>query len=696
MKATLKGRYEVNKSTAAVATFALNAGDVRVKASMTDATFVRGLSLNGLALSLEKPGAFIFDYNVPTKDVRFQFMNSVRLMEKTVNLTYTHARGDNRTAIDGSMVLDPANKVSVSYTVGEPGACKVKYVYAHGELLRTVLEPCYDVSKNSWDFAITRKFEGGDSLKATYHTTTKNLGLEWNRNTKDRASFKISAAVDLAEPQKTPKLIAETSQKPNDHCRLDVLLTGDVTPPRTQTICGSHVDIMDGRIKRSLQQQFSRSNAFGANTSVIAVQVKLLLAAISSFPPSTYSSRPTSLLALLPVVVMGSPKEKTTTTTTSASSPAKALPSSSSKAPQETTPPTPPATAPVPPEWSASLQAYYGHGPAAMMPQAFYSPAPVAAAQPIVWGAQQVMPPYGSPIAYASFYPHGGFYAQPPTNAGMPYRTPETEGRPPETKDKRSSVKGTSKDGGSSPGKSGIATKGSSGAGDNASQSDDSATEGSSDTKEDDGQLKDHSPTRKRTYGNISAEGKLGGINDNFLFKFATRGCSFPLVGPGEASHPFSTAQYSGANAESSYSGKVRTAKKLPVSAPGRAALPAPQTNLNIGMDLWGSSHAGSDTKDERELRRERRKQSNRESARRSRLRKQQECEELARRVADLNSENNALKAELKNLKKLCGELEAENKSIMGELKQTHGPEYLSGLGVSIDPPELQAAGACS
>ena len=39
---------------------------------------------------------------------------------------------------------------------------------------------------------------------------------------------------------------------------------------------------------------------------------------------------------------------------------------------------------------------------------------------------------------------------------------------------------------------------------------------------------------------------------------------------------------------------------------------------------------------DERELKRLRRKQSNRESARRSRLRKQAECEALARQVKDL------------------------------------------------------------
>lgn len=47
---------------------------------------------------------------------------------------------------------------------------------------------------------------------------------------------------------------------------------------------------------------------------------------------------------------------------------------------------------------------------------------------------------------------------------------------------------------------------------------------------------------------------------------------------------------------------------------------------------------------DERELKRQRRKQSNRESARRSRLRKQAECEGLAQKVVELETENTKLK----------------------------------------------------
>ncbi|XP_042473984.1 outer envelope pore protein 24, chloroplastic-like isoform X1 [Zingiber officinale] len=216
MKTTVKGKYEVNNSAAAAAaatTISFHAGDGRLKASATEATFANGSSLDGLVLSFEKPGAFILDYTVKDKDVRFQFMNSFKVVEKTVNLTYTHARAANRTTIDGSLVFDPANKVSVNYAFGS-GNCKVKYWYAHGELKRTVLEPCYDVSKNAWDFAMIKKFEGGDSLKATYHTTTKNLGLEWNRDSQEKGCFKrlqILASMNLADKQMTPKLMMEST-----------------------------------------------------------------------------------------------------------------------------------------------------------------------------------------------------------------------------------------------------------------------------------------------------------------------------------------------------------------------------------------------------------------------------------------------------------------------------------------------------
>ncbi|XP_027356456.1 outer envelope pore protein 24, chloroplastic-like isoform X1 [Abrus precatorius] len=208
MKAALKGRYDIDKNGAAAATLAVSTGDVKIRASITDVTFVNGPSLTGLALAVEKPGAFIVDYNVPKKDFRFQFMNTVRVAEKPLNLTYMHSRGDNKTVLDGTLVLDSSNKVSANYVL-DTRNCKLKYVYVHkGE---TAFEPCYDMAKNSWDFAFSRRLCGDDLLRASYQTSSKMLGLEWSRNSKLNGCFKISASLDLAEELKLPKISAETT-----------------------------------------------------------------------------------------------------------------------------------------------------------------------------------------------------------------------------------------------------------------------------------------------------------------------------------------------------------------------------------------------------------------------------------------------------------------------------------------------------
>ncbi|KAE8674818.1 Outer envelope pore protein 24 [Hibiscus syriacus] len=182
MKASLKGRYTNDKSTAAVTLF-VNAGDAKLRASMTDATVVKGPSLNGLTLAVEKPGFFIIDYD----DFRFQFMNSVRVAEKPLKLTYIHSRGDNRTVVDGSLAFDSANKLSANYMLGTRN-CKLKYSYVHGGA--TTLEPCYDFGKNAWDFAISRRLYD-DVFKATYLTLSKDLALEWSRNSKFNGTFKV-------------------------------------------------------------------------------------------------------------------------------------------------------------------------------------------------------------------------------------------------------------------------------------------------------------------------------------------------------------------------------------------------------------------------------------------------------------------------------------------------------------------------
>lgn len=114
-------------------------------------------------------------------------MNTIRIADTPLNLTYSHARGDNRTALDGTLVVDPANKVSASYAFGS-GNCKMKYTYVHGGL-RT-FEPSYDLSSNAWDFAVSQRFYDDDVVRASY-TSSKMLGLEWARNSKVTGSFKV-------------------------------------------------------------------------------------------------------------------------------------------------------------------------------------------------------------------------------------------------------------------------------------------------------------------------------------------------------------------------------------------------------------------------------------------------------------------------------------------------------------------------
>ncbi|KAL9238006.1 hypothetical protein vseg_012488 [Gypsophila vaccaria] len=211
MKAVVKGRSEYegdNISSSAASSVAIPAGDFKVRASFSDATFRKGPSFSGLSLSLEKPGSFIFDFDVPKQDIRFQFMNSIRVLEKPFNITYIHSRNDNRTVLDGTLVLDSSNKISANHMMGSKNG-KFKYTYVHQGL--TSFEPSYDLGKNSWDFALSRRVYGDNLLKASYQTANSKLGLEWSKNTKRVGTFKMSAVFDLAEEVKMPKLMAETT-----------------------------------------------------------------------------------------------------------------------------------------------------------------------------------------------------------------------------------------------------------------------------------------------------------------------------------------------------------------------------------------------------------------------------------------------------------------------------------------------------
>ncbi|KAM3385526.1 hypothetical protein ACQJBY_009389 [Aegilops geniculata] len=317
-------------------------------------------------------------------------------------------------------------------------------------------------------------------------------------------------------------------------------------------------------------------------------------------------------------------------------------------------------------EWAASMQAFYASGGH-----------PYAA-----WPAQQLMAAaaasgtsYGAPVPFPMYHPGAAmaYYAHASMAAGVPYPTAEAVAAAAAAP-VVAEGKGKAKGGGVSP------EKGSSAApsGDDASQSCESGSDESSDTRDYDTDQKDSSAPKKRKSGNTSAEGE-----------------------------PSQAAAVPYAAVESPYQLKGRSASKLPVSAPGRAALPNATPNLNIGIDLWSASQSLAvipvqgeanpglalarcdgvgQLQDEREIKRERRKQSNRESARRSRLRKQQECEELSRKVAELTTENNALRTELDQLKKACEDMEAQNAQLMSQ----EPAAVTTTLGMSIAAPKVQ------
>ncbi|XP_016450375.2 outer envelope pore protein 24, chloroplastic-like [Nicotiana tabacum] len=134
-------------------------------------------------------------------------MNTVRVLEKPLNFTYKHWRGDNRTTLDGTLMIDSTNNLSANYGF-DSGNCKLKYSYVHRGL--TTFEPSYDFAKNSWDVSVSQRVYEDDVVKASYQSSSKILGLEWSRNSSLSGGFKISASVNLAENSKFPTLSAES------------------------------------------------------------------------------------------------------------------------------------------------------------------------------------------------------------------------------------------------------------------------------------------------------------------------------------------------------------------------------------------------------------------------------------------------------------------------------------------------------
>ncbi|XP_058108403.1 bZIP transcription factor 1-B-like isoform X2 [Magnolia sinica] len=370
-----------------------------------------------------------------------------------------------------------------------------------------------------------------------------------------------------------------------------------------------------------------------------------------------------------------------------------------SSAQQEQPPPSSPAT--VFPDW-ASYQAYFSSAGTPPMPPPgfFHSSVPSSPqAHPYMWGAQHMIPPYGTP-PYVAMYPHGGLYAHPSMPPGShpygPYAMPSLNG----TAEASAGVAGgADSEGKSAEGKNGSSLKKSKGSLGSLSM----LTGKGNEAEKASGASANGTMSQSGESGN---EGSSEGSDANSQNGSQQNPC-------GEKGSADAEAQ-NGSTACSAPSGVTRTSPTPTMGNHTMAmmAMPGgvsgPTTNLNIGMDYWGGhaptsiaamrgklpavpatgaivpgNHMGSRDgvpselwlQDERELKRQRRKQSNRESARRSRLRKQAECEELAQRVDTLKDENNSLREELEHMRGECEKLAAENASLTERLKKHKGEE---------------------
>ncbi|MCD7463516.1 hypothetical protein HAX54_050774 [Datura stramonium] len=158
ISSTLRGRYEGGVREA-VTTLSVQGAAVKFTSNVTEATFVNGSFAHGLSFSVEKPGSFLIDYDVPKQDVRFQFINN-------------------------------------------------GIVYVHRDL--TTFEPSYDFAKNSWDVAVSQRVYEDNVVKASYQNSSKVLALEWSKNPNSSGGFQISASVNLAEESKFPTLSVDS------------------------------------------------------------------------------------------------------------------------------------------------------------------------------------------------------------------------------------------------------------------------------------------------------------------------------------------------------------------------------------------------------------------------------------------------------------------------------------------------------
>ncbi|XP_021661263.1 G-box-binding factor 1 isoform X2 [Hevea brasiliensis] len=292
-------------------------------------------------------------------------------------------------------------------------------------------------------------------------------------------------------------------------------------------------------------------------------------------------------------------------------------------------------TTPSYPDWSNSMQAYYGAG---ATPPFFASTVPSPTPHPYLWGSQT------------------------PNSAQT---NTELEGKTADGKDRASAKKSK----GTSAGKAGECVKAASGSGnDGSSQSAESGSNASSDASDENQQ--EYAAKKKGSFDQMLADATA---QNN------SAGASVP--GKPVMSMPATNLNIGMDLWNASSAAAAPGAAKMRTNASGATSAIVPA----VMPEQW--------IQDERELKRQKRKQSNRESARRSRLRKQAECEELQARVENLTNDNHNLKEELQRISGECEKLKSENDSIKEELTRLYGPDAVAKLEQSNHSSVVQSLG---
>lgn len=161
------------------------------KVSASEATFgVRGggLSTQGVNVSVEKAGAFTFDYDVHNHSPTVTLHSSARFANKDMRLKYKHGVRKNAASMEASVDVDDKNSATVrwnlqNYERPDVKALNLRWNYKHNDTW--TVEPEYDVGAEALRVAVWHKVDKDNKLKMHFDAQNLNGGAEWVRKMSD-------------------------------------------------------------------------------------------------------------------------------------------------------------------------------------------------------------------------------------------------------------------------------------------------------------------------------------------------------------------------------------------------------------------------------------------------------------------------------------------------------------------------------